>query len=240
MNEQQKSILVLIVTTAFVVAFLLLPNIVGAGDLDPPPEAVDGGNPVPTMHTLEEIYNKVDRLEGFLDAISKTPEEVCQGITFSGMRDDGLIAEMMGTKTCRFSDLGNGTVRDNNSGLIWLKDAEAFGQKNWADAKAAAATLNSGEQGLTDGSSEGDWRLPTKAEWEAFVDTSYTNPALCNAAGTAKWAQGNAFIDVQSVYYWSSTEFDSGNAWVVYMYDGNVDYNVKGYNYYVWPVRSDN
>ncbi|MFC1813356.1 reverse transcriptase domain-containing protein [Thermodesulfobacteriota bacterium] len=45
---------------------------------------------------------------------------------------------------------------------------------------------------------------------------------------------------VQSNNYWSSTEYDSNNAWNVNMNNGNVNNNNKDNNNYVWPVRSDN
>ena len=37
-------------------------------------------------------------------------------------------------KLNRFTDNGNGTVVDNDSGLIWLKDAHCLGIMNWYDA----------------------------------------------------------------------------------------------------------
>lgn len=151
---------------------------------------------------------------------------------------DGQVDEGCGD---RFEDMGDGTVRDNNSGLIWLKDANALDRQNWNNAETAAAGLDEGDfTWLTDGSSEGDWRQPTKSEWEAFVDNTYSDPTLCNAAGDRKWAEGDAFIGVQSSYYWSSTEYNTSNAWHVHMLKGSVFYNVKGGYYYVWPVRSDN
>jgi hypothetical protein len=143
----------------------------------------------------------------------------------------------------RFTDNGNGTVTDNDSGLVWLKDAfcsdinDGGSGLNWDDAMAAAAGLNSGECGLTDGSSPEDWRLPTKEEWEAFVCTGYTNPAVCNTVGDDQWSEGDPFNNVQSYYYWSSTETDSDTAWYVYLYNGYMPYSLKSYYYYVWPVR---
>ena len=85
-----------------------------------------------------------------------------------------------------------------------------------------------------------DWRLPTKAEWEAFYSTVYDNPALVNTVGDAQWSEGDAFTGVQSYFYWSSTEYDSGLAWSAHMFYGSMDnYDKVSYNY-VWPVRSDN
>ncbi len=141
----------------------------------------------------------------------------------------------------RFTDMGDGTVRDNNTGLIWLKDADEMGEANWVDANAAAASLSDGEHGLSDGSSDTDWRLPTKEEWEAFVVTSYEGPALCNAAGTAQWTQGDVFIDIQSGDgYWSSTEYGTSLAWPVDMFSGIMYYYQKTGSNFIWPVRSDN
>jgi len=67
----------------------------------------------------------------------------------------------------RYVDCANGTVTDTVTGLIWLKNAYCFGGLNWPNAGNAATGLQHGECGLTDNSLPGDWRLPTKAEWEA-------------------------------------------------------------------------
>jgi len=47
---------VLVVVSSFVAVVMVFPGLLGAGDLEPPPEAVDGsGNPVSTMKTLDQI-----------------------------------------------------------------------------------------------------------------------------------------------------------------------------------------
>jgi hypothetical protein len=150
----------------------------------------------------------------------------------------------------RFTDMEDGTIRDNDSGLIWLKDASCDnlphtidGRADWENANDAAAALKDGTCGLTDGSKEGDWRLPTKAEWEAFMSQVYKNPALVNTVGDAQWSEGDAFNGVQfDVYfYWSSTEYEnSGYAWCAKMRDGSMTWTFDPLTYYVWPVRSIN
>jgi hypothetical protein len=156
-----------------------------------------------------------------------------------------------GVNTTRFTTLDNGTVRDNNTGLIWLKDAscsdlpgtDTYGKTDWDPAKAAAAALADGTCGLTDGSAPGDWRLPTKEEWEAFYSLVYDNPALVNTVGDAQWSEGDSFTGVQSNNYWSSTEYYSDYAWFAHMYYGSMVIASKDfslYGGYVWPVRSDN
>jgi len=171
--------------------------------------------PGATMHTLEDIYTKLIEINAKVDRLYK--------------------------QLPRFHDNNNGTVIDNKTGLIWMKDADEMGTANWAAAAAAAATLSDNEHGLTDGSSDGDWRVPTKAEWEAFFDTTYNTPGLCNAVGNAQWSQGDAFNDVQSELYWSSTEFNTSDAWLNNMeYGWMTSMNKLIDSYRVWPVRSDN
>ncbi len=57
----------------------------------------------------------------------------------------------------RFLDNGDGTVTDCRTDLIWLKDANCFGIHDWTTAESSARSLNNGECGLSDGSTEGDW-----------------------------------------------------------------------------------
>jgi hypothetical protein len=139
----------------------------------------------------------------------------------------------------RYTDNGNGTVKDNKTGLIWLKNANCFGEQDWYEAKKSAANLASGQCGLRDGSRRGKWRLPTKDEWKAMVDKRYEYPALSNAAGTGKWTEGDAFSGVKRWYYWSSSSYAGGpdRAWSVGLRYGNVDNDGKTDTDDVWPVR---
>ncbi|HID99500.1 MAG TPA: DUF1566 domain-containing protein [Thiotrichaceae bacterium] len=139
----------------------------------------------------------------------------------------------------RYTDNGNGTVTDNRSGLIWLKDANCFGKMNWYAAMERAANLLNGRCGLSDGSTPGMWRLPTKDEWEAMIDTSYRSPTLSNAAGTAQWTEGDAFLDVEMDYYWSSTAANTASAWGMTLNYGSEINGEKSFSFYMWPVRDE-
>jgi hypothetical protein len=124
-------------------------------------------------------------------------------------------------------------VSDNLTGLIWLTDANCFGERDWFTALNDANTLASGSCGLTDGSIAGQWRLPNINELHSLVRPgTASSPAL---------PSGHPFSGVQSAYYWSSTtrEGQTPIAWRVDMSSGYVDgWAVKHtYNHYVWPVR---
>ena len=130
----------------------------------------------------------------------------------------------------RFTDNGNGTVTDNLTGLIWLKNANCFDTKVWADALTAANTLASGACNLSDGSQAGQWRLPNRKELLSLIDRGRTQPGL---------PAGHPFTGVQGGNYWSSNTDASFSdfAWYVTSGSGGGYSNYKFYDYYVWPVR---
>jgi hypothetical protein len=103
----------------------------------------------------------------------------------------------------------------------------------------SAANLANGQCGLSDVSTSGMWRLPTKDEWKAMIDKNYSDPVLSNKAGTGHWTGGDAFWGVQTSNYWSSTTDadNAGFAWGVNLGYGGVNYGFKTLTYYLWPVR---
>ncbi len=142
----------------------------------------------------------------------------------------------------RFTDLGNGTIRDNNTGLIWLKNAKCFRWKNFHKAMELVDELRSGQCGLSDGSIAGDWRLPTVWEWEDLFVKKYREPALCNTAGTGKWKPGDPFDNVQYDYYWTGSAFPDptgrfDHAYAVHLYYGVQHNKEQALGLFVWPVR---
>ena len=166
------------------------------------------------------------------------PSEICgnANIPVTGQTtsyatgDDGDLQKGV-ARAIRFTDNGNGTVTDNLTGLIWLKNADCFGQgRIWVDALSDSNGLNTGECGLTDGSSAGDWRLPNYKELFSLVGVASYNPAL---------PAGHPFVNVQSYYYWSSTTYAdyAGYAWGVGLYNGYVEGGDKADYNHVWPVR---
>ena len=142
----------------------------------------------------------------------------------------------------RFTDLGNGTVRDNETGLVWLKNANCFRWKSFDKAMELVDGLKSGQCGIDDGSIAGDWRLPSVWEWKDLFVKKYRNPALSNSAGTGKWKPGDPFDNVQNLYYWTGSSFPDptgrlDNVYCVYLYYGVVHSKERALGLYVWPVR---
>jgi hypothetical protein len=156
----------------------------------------------------------------------------------------------------RYVDCGNGTVTDTATGLIWLKKADCLPETNWKAANQAAAGLKAGDCGLTDGSSPGDWRLPTKAEWEATIAkaaalacTFAKAPSLTNDAGTACYGDGTGSspVGVGSVGYWSSTLGEIHPLLTIFpttsvasfanLHHGDVVTIESMLSFGVWPVR---
>ena len=176
--------------------------------------------------------------------VAKTGQTICYDasgtvISCTGTGQDGDNLKGVTWPSPRFTDNDNGTVTDNLTGLIWLKNANCFGTKNWATALSDSNGLAGGSCGLTDGSSAGEWRLPNRFELLSLLYLGFYSPALSNAAGTARWSEGDAFTGVQSDYYWSSTTsaVETSKAWYGHLYNGSSSYNYKTYGLYVWPVR---
>ena len=139
-------------------------------------------------------------------------------------------------------------VRDNVTGLIWevkTDDGSVHDKDNtytWYDSNPATNGGNAGTPGegtdtedfINALNAEGfggdsDWRLPTIKELASIVDLWTYNAAINTAY----------FPNTLSSYYWSSTTVadNTGNAWLVYFYEGDdVSYH-KSYSYYVRAVR---
>jgi hypothetical protein len=188
--------------------------------------------PAATGKTLDDVMDLVN---------SRSPvEKTGQTTSYSATSgEDGDLQKGVTWPSPRFTDNGNGTVSDNLTGLIWLKNANPTTVNSWENALSYCNGLANGTAGLTDGSVAGDWRLPHVKELQSLVDYGRYTPALSNTAGTGQWTEGNPFSDVLSDQYWSSTTGSSGtsSAWCVNMDSGEVRSYTKGNSYFIWPVR---
>jgi len=122
-----------------------------------------------------------------------------------------------------YTDLGNGIVRDNVTGLEW-QQATAPGTYTCQGAIDYCNSLNLGGYS--------DWRLPTVKEISYLVDSSipYPGPKI----------DTTFFPGTQSSHYWSSTTcaYNTSCAWYVDFSYGSVNYYYKSLSHYVRAVRA--
>ena len=190
-----------------------------AGNLDPP------GPPAPTMVTLQQLHDKMH-----------PGSDTC----FDNSGTNRFV-------DCATTGLGtsNGTVKDMQTGLIWLKNANCFGLTSWANANIKAAALANGQCGLADGSKAGDWRLPTLDEWIPMnMPSCYSTsgaPTIPDKTGTACYVGGIPWAtNVQPNEYWSSSQNTSTptDGWAMDLGGAEPNSALKTFNLYVWPVRA--
>jgi hypothetical protein len=150
-----------------------------------------------------------------------------------GLRVDGDLRRGLPWPYPRFTDNSDGTIVDNLTGLLWLKNADCqdWVWGDWSSAVAFARTLSSGECGLTDGSADGDWRLPNVLELQSLLHGE--------AVLQHVWLLDQGFVVVRDAYYWTSTTRASAthHAYVVNLSDSTVVTTGKQAHLPLWPVR---
>ena len=180
------------------------------------------------------------------------------GQTFSyAVGDDGYHQKGAAWPTPRFTVNSNGTVTDNLTRLVWLKDAncldEAGGQKRviprtpslgatysvlkYSKALTWVGGVASGICGLSDGSSSKEWRMPNRLEMQSLMDYSRSNPALPADHPFANVQSQGALTSTVMSY---STYGNGGDtSWFIYPESGivNAVSNPNLTMYYLWAVR---
>ena len=162
----------------------------------------------------------------------RTGQTICYGptgavVTCAGTGHDGDIQAGSALPSPRFIDNGNGTVTDNLTGIIWLKNANCFGAVTWTSALTKANTLVNGQCGLSDGSTAGNWRLPNFEELRSMINI-VNNPA----------ATGPFTNKISPYNYWSSTSSFATPSSAWRNSGGWYGLLSKTSTSYVWPIRS--
>jgi len=170
----------------------------------------------------------------YLNAFAGGPILPKTGQTISFVAsDDGDIQTGVSWPEPRFVDNNNGTMTDNLTGLLWLKNASCF-YSTWTNAIATARSLADGQCGLSDGSLAGQWRVPNVLEYRSLMDVQQQNNGL--------WLESQGFSNVVQGYYWTSNAPSGGSyvpaaLTVTSLYGDVVLYNTGGSNPF-WPVRN--
>ena len=110
-----------------------------------------------------------------------------------------VASTLLGNAKAALVDVGDGTIFDSDTSLLWLKDWNVLNSSgNWADSDSWAQQLSF--------ASNSDWELPTRAQFQT----------LFNNAGS--FANLNAiFTNIQSgFFYWTKEEQVPGSRAYIY------------------------
>ena len=179
--------------------------------------------------------------------LAKTGQTTCfddtgGDIPCAGTGQDGELQAGITWPADRFSDNADGTLTDNLTGLMWLKDANCAqtagynpdatgdGSTTWQNALTFVKDVNTGtypacSAGYT------DWRLPNAVEM-----ISLASP---NRNATLTWLASAGFSNIKDGLHWSSTTSVNipANALVMYSSNGVWPHDTKTNVRNFWLVR---
>jgi hypothetical protein len=144
-------------------------------------------------------------------------------ISCAGTGQDG---EIQAGATLSYTDNGNGTITDNNTGLVWEKksDDDSIHDKDnfytWDEAFAFVTDLNAAKF-----AGHNDWRVPNYKELISILNLENSFPAVSPAFNNNCVAGATVLTgSCMESHYWSSTAFaiSPDFAWGVEFGGGNV------------------
>ena len=164
-------------------------------------------------------------------AVPPAPVAATGQISSYMLGDDGQYQLGVQSTSMRFVDNGDGTISDQLTGLVWLKDIACLDLLDWDNSLTTVSGLSNGLCGLTDRSTTGEWRLPNVLELFSLIDLGNHSPALSSV---------HPFTGVASQFYWTSTTLNNalGKGRTVDIGFGNIDQSDKAALHYIWPVRN--
>jgi len=134
--------------------------------------------------------------------------------------DDGDFEKGYPKVPPRFKDNGDGTITDNATGLMWVKNP-TLDLMLWGNAIDYCLAL--------DYAGHTDWRLSNVKELISIADYGTNTPAIDAAF----------FPNTVSTRYWTSTTHSllTDEAWFVFFGDADVEHVAKNTERLVRPVR---
>ncbi|MEK8021359.1 MAG: DUF1566 domain-containing protein, partial [Candidatus Parabeggiatoa sp.] len=153
--------------------------------------------------------------------------------------DDGDIQAGVKWPTPRFTDNQDGTITDNLTGLMWLKQSHCLGSSVvWQDAFDKISNFNNKSASYNCKeykASYQDWRLANINELESLINANEISQAI--------WLNKQG-IAVQPTRYWTSTTsvWSKTLAWIINLSNsGDIGTGLKETDKnYILPVRTAN
>lgn len=161
------------------------------------------------------------------------PEQIANAILAAGYRlPTAKKTKRAKALAIRFVCNGDGTITDNLTGLIWIKDPSELGGVWGAPGNPSRMNYHDAVKNCKELKFAGhkDWRLPTIKELQSIIDYEKRGPAI----------NTEFFPNTQSTWYWSITPVAgySYSAWFVDFDNGGVDGSGKVDSDYGRPVRA--
>jgi hypothetical protein len=157
---------------------------------------------------------------------------------------DGKLQKGAEWPNPRFTDNLNSTVRDNLTGLVWVKTANLFTTNaGWEDVLTFCNDLDNSNPFIEDGSAAGDWRMSNVNELRSLVNYGKTTQGDL-------WLNYpyNPFGNVSNAAYISSTTNYQNDSQALYVSFGegitnaagrfDFDNNIPFQNILFWPVKT--
>jgi len=142
--------------------------------------------------------------------------------------------KMVSWPALRFTDKNDGTLVDNISGLMWLKDSGCLGQQQWGMSFRSVRNFNWnpalwGCKEYTQAYQ--DWYLPDLETLTELIGSAPEEPA--------QWLEQQGAAGVPARDFWSVTEnlLNMYYAWALNMKQGTPRNYPKTFPLFVWPVR---
>ncbi|MGC2696630.1 MAG: DUF1566 domain-containing protein [Candidatus Angelobacter sp.] len=190
----------------------------------------------PTVFDVKDSLNRSWPVRGTSSLVPRSGQKICfnsNGVPIDCpcTEQDGALQAGVDFPNPRFTDNGDGTVTDNMTQLVWLKNGNLFGLRVWEEALALCNSLSSETADLTDNSKPGDWRLPNIREIESLVDYNEVGPCL---------PKSHPFQNVRPSSYWTSTSVAAAptEAMFIIFGVGPSIFESKEHPFFAWPVRN--
>ena len=189
----------------------------------------------PTVFDIKYSLNRTWPVRGKSPVVARTGQKAAfdsngDPTDPEGTGQDGELQAGRPFTDPRFTDNGDGTVTDNMTQLVWLRNGNPFGFRIWEEGLTLCNDLADGDADLTDGSKPGDWRLPNIREIESLVDYNEAGPSL---------PKGHPFQNVRPSSYWTSTSVEAAptEAMFIILGVGPSIFESKEHPFFIWPVR---